>query len=376
MGGVYISYPYCRQKCTYCNFSSGVGIASAQADYIAAITREIADAQLPWSPRTIYLGGGTPSLIPPEEFKNLLASIPGRPWSEATIEVAPGDIDLENAQAWSESGISRVSLGVQSFNREVARASGRMHDAETVRRELQILHDVGIHRASVDLIAGLARQTAETWEADLDWVERLGVEHASVYMLEVDDESRLGGELRSGGARYGARLTPDDEQVAAMYERAVERLSAIGLERYEISNFARPGAESQHNLAYWTMTPYWGFGADAHSFHGSQRWFNVKTAGEYLSRAQHGESTRVETEQLDERRLLEDRLLTGLRTRNGALLSRREAESLAPNLADLTARGWLEAPEPGRLRLTNSGILFANEALRELLFADDKEPRP
>ena len=374
MAGVYISYPYCRQKCTYCNFASGVGTGSAQAAYTAALLREVASADFPWTPQTVYLGGGTPSLISPPDFQNLLDAIPGRPWAEATIEVAPGDIDPEHAQAWANAGITRVSLGVQSFDREVARASGRRHDAETVRRELQILYDVGIQRTSVDLIAGLARQTPATWQADLDWVERLGVEHVSVYMLEVDDESRLGGELRSGGSRYGAQLTPNDDEIASMYELAVKLLASMGAERYEISNFARPGAESLHNLGYWTMAPYWGFGADAHSYEGAQRWFNVKTAGEYLARAERGESPRADTEQLDERRLLEDRLLTGLRTRAGVRVSSCELTPFAPAIADLTTRGWLDIPEPGLLRLTDAGVLFANEALQELLFADAEEP--
>jgi len=368
MAGVYISYPFCRQKCTYCNFASGVGTQGAQASYLRALRLEIEQADWTWTPRTVYLGGGTPSLLAPDEFIDLLALIPGRPWAEATIEVAPGDVEPGQARAWAEAGITRVSLGVQSFDPDVARAAARRHDAEVVQRELEILRGVGITRTSVDLIAGLAKQTDAVWEYDLDWVERLAVEHVSVYMLEVDDESRLGGELRAGGSRYGARETPCEEEVADRYERAVERLGTVGIERYEISNFARPEAESLHNLGYWTMLPYWGFGADAHSYDGGRRWSNVKTAAEYLARFEAGRSPCGESEVLDERRLLEDRLLTGLRTRRGAHASADELAPFSAAVHSLSERGWLESAGHDRIRLTDAGILFANEALGELLF--------
>ena len=371
MSGVYVSYPYCRQKCTYCNFSSGVGGAEAQGRYYAALLRELRDYAPCKKPLTLYFGGGTPSLLDGERMAGLTAAVPGRPWAEATIEAAPGDVGRPRAQAWARAGISRVSLGVQSFDREIARAAGRRHDAETVRAEIETLAEAGIRRINVDLIAGLAHQTAKTWESDLDWVERLDVEHVAVYMLEVDDESRLGEEMRSGGARYGAQSTPDEDAVAAMYERAVERLAAAGLERYEISNFARPGAESLHNLGYWTMEPYFGFGADAHSFDGERRWRNVRDAGEYAARIDGGASPREEVENLDARRLLEDRLLTGLRTRSGVRLDDDELAGLAATLDDLAGRGWVERPAPDCFRLTDQGVLFANEALGELLFAGE-----
>lgn len=364
MSGVYLSFPFCRQKCTYCNFASGVGGEELRRRYVQALAAEIASAETK-STETVYLGGGTPSLLTPEELGELLAPL-GGPWAEATLESAPGDLSPQLAGDWAELGINRVSFGVQSFDQRVAAASGRKHDRETVRREVAWLKTAGIARINVDLIAGLAHQTEATWKADLDEVERLEVDHVSVYMLEVDDDSRLGGELRSGGSRYGARATPSEEAIGAMYQRAVERLRSMGIERYEISNFARPGAESRHNLKYWRLEPYVGFGADAHSFDGRRRWWNVQTAAEYAALFEKGLPVRGEAEDLDEQRLFEDRLLTGLRTAEGVRL--RPGDRLpADTLAELEARGWVVRPDPQRLRLTDAGVMFSNEVLAELI---------
>ena len=368
MSGIYISFPFCRQKCTYCNFASGVGTEKSRRDYVDALTAELVAGETQKPIETVYFGGGTPSLLEPEELARLLAPL-GSTWSEATLETAPGDISEEAAHAWARLGINRVSFGVQSFDRKVAAASGRKHDLALVEHELAVLARAGIRRVNVDLIAGLAHQTNTTWDADLDAVERLsgrfGVEHVSIYMLEVDDDSRLGGEMRAGGKRYGAQATPSEDAIAAMYERAVERLAQCGIERYEISNFARPGGESRHNLKYWRFEPYTGFGADAHSFDGATRWWNVRTAAEYLARFQAGRPVRQETETLDDRRLWEDRLLTGLRTRSGVPLEPGRVDQAS--LAKLTERGWIE-PDPDNIRLTDQGVLFSNEVLAELIF--------
>ncbi len=365
--GVYISFPFCRQKCTFCNFASSVAGVDSQQHYVAALTAEIRGRPPGWVADTVYLGGGTPSLLEPHELERLLAPLPGSPWRETTIEVAPGDVSPERARAWVRLGVNRVSLGVQSLDRRVAAASGRKHTPEIVAQEIGMLRAAGIRRINIDLIAGLAHQTEQTWEADLDGVERLQVEHVSVYMLEVDDDSRLGGEIRTGGRRYGAQSTPSEDAVTAMYLRAVERLRAIGIERYEISNFARPGAESLHNLKYWNLEPYVGFGADAHSFDGSRRWWNVRTAGEYVERFRAGRSPRLQTEQLDSKRLFEDRLLTGLRTAEGVCLMPEDPRPRPEALDRLVAQGWIERPGPDRIRLTDEGVLFSDSVLAELI---------
>ncbi|MCC7156631.1 MAG: coproporphyrinogen III oxidase family protein, partial [Bryobacterales bacterium] len=261
--GVYLSYPFCAQKCTYCNFASGVLPRALEPRYIEALRAEIHAAAWPWTPETVYLGGGTPSTMDAGGLAALLASIPGKPWKEAAIEAAPGTLTPERAAAWTAAGINRVSLGVQSFNTAELRRTGRRHTAETVASDVALLRAAGIGAISCDLIAGLPAQTVESWEESLDWIARLDIPHVSVYMLEVDEDSRLGREMLLGGVRYGAAETPDEDAIVACYTRAIERLARLGLERYEISNFARPGCESLHNLKYWRLEPYLGFGSDA-----------------------------------------------------------------------------------------------------------------
>jgi oxygen-independent coproporphyrinogen-3 oxidase len=280
--GVYLSYPFCAQKCTYCNFASGVFPRDLEARYLDALKREISAYAWRWTPETVYLGGGTPSSLDPAALADFLALIPGRPWREATLEAAPGGIDAGRARAWVAAGIDRVSLGVQSFVELEIRRTGRKHDASTVVREVGVLREAGIAAVNIDLIAGLSGQTEASWRESLDWVERIAPEHASVYMLEIDEDSRLGKEMMLGGVRYGAGDTPSEDQTAAFYEIAVERLAAMGIPRYEISNFARPGRESVHNLKYWTLQPYVGFGSDAHSFDGGRRWANAESVADYV----------------------------------------------------------------------------------------------
>ena len=352
MAGVYISYPFCAQKCTYCNFASGVFPRELEDRYIGAVIAELRSTEWPWTPQTVYLGGGTPSQRDPRAF---LDEIPGRSWREATIEAAPGTIDLAKAVAWRQAGINRVSLGVQSFiSRELAR-TGRKHTAETVAREVAILREAGIDSINVDLIAGLPGQTRESWSESLDWIERLGVPHASVYMLEVDEDSRLGREILSAGARYGARDVPDDDAIAEFYEIAVERLKLAGLARYEISNFARPGFESRHNLKYWKREPYLGFGADAHSFDGEWRWQNAESAAEYVQRRGPLERTAADA--------LGERFFLGLRLDEGI---EGDWSPFEDAIARFVRDGLLEF-DGRRLRLTPRGVLLSNEVFVEFV---------
>lgn len=367
MYGAYISYPFCRQKCTYCNFASGVFAAELQSAYPDALRHEIlASGQLAFD--TLYLGGGTPSLLTASDLASLVAALGVQSFREFTMEAAPGDLTAEKAEAWARIGVNRVSFGVQSFDQKVARASGRKHSAATVVDEIALLKSAGIERINVDLIAGLAWQTPENWAAEFEWVERLGVRHVSVYMLEADDDSRLGAELRKGGTRYGAGAVPSDEQIADSYLYAVERLRSLGIQRYEISNFAAPGHESMHNRKYWTLEPYIGFGADAHSFDGQRRWANVAEPSEYVGRTKAGQPTRITDEVIDDVRRTEDLLMTGLRTREGVTLPFASLSKLEAPIVKLKDLGWLEQPSPDRLRLTDAGILFSNEALEQLLF--------
>ena len=360
MAGIYISWPFCAQKCTYCNFASGVLPRELEASYLAALKAEIAAIHWPWRPETVYLGGGTPSTLDPALLTDLLATLPGQPWTEATIEAAPGSLTAGGVAAWKAAGLNRVSLGVQSFVDAELRRTGRKHSAATVESDVALLRAAGIENISLDLIAGLPGQTAEGWLESLAWVRRLDVPHVSVYMLEVDEDSRLGREILLGGVRYGAAGVPGEAEIIRFYEQAA---ADLGLPRYEISNFARPGFESLHNLKYWRREPYLGFGADAHSFDGRLRWQNAETAAEYVARWQRGESVRVEqTEALEH----EERWFVGLRLAEGVAPVGDDWVRHGAALNRLLADGLLERAGE-RLRLTPRGILLSNEVFEEFL---------
>ena len=289
--GLYISIPFCRSKCTYCNFASGVYPASEHERYVGRLIEDIQaasgwaarmDIQLPRRVDTVYLGGGTPTLLAPELLERLFAAMRAEfdldPEAEITVECAPGQLADEMLAALIRAGVNRVSLGVQSFIDREAAVSGRLHNSATVERDLLRLRAAGIANLSMDLIAGLAGQTFASWEESLEALIGCGAPHASVYMLEVDEDSRLGREVLAHGVRYHADLVPTEDAIAQMYSTAIERLGSAGLAQYEISNFCRPGFASRHNLRYWHRRPYLGLGLDAssmlraaHDFHPSNQ---------------------------------------------------------------------------------------------------------
>ena len=358
MAGVYISYPFCAQKCTYCNFASGVFPRSLEDDYHRVLVAEIEKHIFQWRPDTVYLGGGTPSSMDTPALQAILAAVPGSPWAEATLEASPGTVTAEKARAWRACGINRVSLGVQSFVRQEIAATGRKHTAGTVAADLETLRQAGIANFNLDLIAGLAGQTMASWRESLDWIEKLAPPHVSVYMLEIDDDSRLGRESLLGGVRYGAANIPSDAETADLYEFAVERLEALGIPRYEISNFARPGFESVHNLKYWQLLPYIGFGADAHSFDGTHRWQNVESPAEYVARGAGSRPAQAN--------LLEEKFFVSLRLSAGIRPTAEEWRIFEAPIGKFIAEGLLES-KAGTLRLTGRGVLLSNEVFQEFL---------
>lgn len=276
--GVYISVPFCRTKCSYCNFASDVFSRAVFGRYVDQVCGDIANAEgaaeeigglFERSVDSIYLGGGTPTVLEASQllrvFEAVRTEFEVEPGAEVTVECAPGTLSGEMLDALLRCGVNRVSLGVQSFVKSEAAAVGRLHDHATVLDDITRLRAAGISNVNIDLIAGLPHQTAQSWEQSLAETIATGAPHVSVYMLEVDDDSRLGRELIAGGTRYHAHFVPDEESVADFYVAACERLGSAGVAQYEISNFARPGFESRHNLKYWIRQPYLGFGVDAHS---------------------------------------------------------------------------------------------------------------
>ncbi len=320
--------------------------------YLDRLKKEIREQEWSWIPETVYWGGGTPSLIDPQELSAIHDLIPGKPWREATLETAPGTVTPEKADAWLHAGIDRISFGVQSFIEPEIRRTGRKHTAAIVTEEVRMLRQAGIQKINIDLIAGLAGQTPESWKISVNSLVDLGVDHASVYMLEVDEDSRLGKELTLGGVRYGAGDVPADEQITEFYETAVAMLEEAGLRRYEISNFAIPGHESLHNLKYWQNQPYLGFGVDAHSFDGRSRWANMDSVADYVK----SENPVVET---SEAKPEEERYFLGLRLMDGI-------PALGAPVTQAEQSGLLERVD-GRLRLTPRGVLLSNEVFEEFI---------
>jgi oxygen-independent coproporphyrinogen III oxidase len=361
MAGVYISWPFCSQKCTYCNFASGVFPKSLEAEYTAALLAEIREVDWPFTPETVYLGGGTPSNIPLESLAQILAAIPGRPWPEATLEAAPGSFTPQHIEGWRRLGINRVSLGVQSFNESELRRTARKHTAQTVIDDVANLRAAGIENFNIDLIAGLALQTPSSWLNSLQQTLALHPPHVSVYMLEVDEDSRLGLEILNEGPRYGAREIPSDAETAEMYQQAAELLQQAGIPRYEISNFARPGRESLHNLKYWQLEPYLGFGADAHSFSKNLRWQNPESPQHYVQK------TNLKTDPTPANPA-EERFFVGLRLAQGIEPTEQELSLHKDAITKHLANGLLERYDT-KIRLTPRGILVSNEVFQDFLLA-------
>jgi oxygen-independent coproporphyrinogen-3 oxidase len=392
--GLYISIPFCRSKCTYCNFASGVYPAGEHERYVERLLCDLqsagewarqAQVELPRRVDTVYLGGGTPSLLAPDLIARLFAAMRSEfdfdPDSEITVECAPGQIADATLEALAAVGVNRVSLGVQSFIDREARTSGRLHSRTIVDQDLRRLRAAGIANLNVDLIAGLAGQSFASWQESLEALVDSGVPHASIYMLEVDQDSRLGREMLAGGARYHAGLVPSDDAIAQMYIQAIERLARAGLAQYEISNFCRPGFASVHNLRYWRRRPYLGLGLDASSMlraasHGSEltetlpvlRSKSTDDLAAFFLASEPQEFT-----WLSPASQLEEAWFLGLRLNSGVRVADLEHEfslaAVAPALEVVSRleESGLLLSAGGSVRLTTRGQLLSNDVFQEFL---------
>jgi oxygen-independent coproporphyrinogen-3 oxidase len=482
--GIYVQVPFCQTKCTYCNFHTGVVAGSRFAPYVEAVCQEIREhrellraAGVGWDGRlgcsdaaplqseretpggggkrpasptgsgqapggpysgtnllvdTVYMGGGTPSLLDPVHLQNILDTIreafgsgsgadsrgdrkgggepphsmvpalgdgacgsrewPGRlggssaaplqgqerqatggpcgpKIEEVTLEVDPETVEAGKAGAWVGAGIDRVSFGLQSFVDKELVVAGRMHRRADIYRAVPILREAGIRNISFDLIAGLPHQTKDSWRQSLEELAVLAPEHVSVYLLEIDEGSRLGKELLQGGRRYSAGAVPSEDVMAEFYEMAQEALRSAGYHHYEISNWAKPGFESKHNLKYWRREPYLGFGAGAHSFSGTERWANAHDAAAYVTAVQAGRLPVEQHETLTAESALEEELFLGLRQLDGIDLGRIEREygvALASRFERVASAGLVER-EGGTVRLAAEKLSVSNEVFVELL---------
>jgi oxygen-independent coproporphyrinogen-3 oxidase len=384
--GIYVQVPFCQTKCTYCNFHTGVVSSARFAPYVDCVCGEIAGRRrlyeaagiaLPAAVSgavvdTIYIGGGTPSLLDTVHLRRIVDVIRenfAAELTEVTLEADPETVTEEKAAGWIAAGVNRVSFGVQSFCDEELKASGRMHRRADIYRAAAILRVAGIANISFDLIAGLPKQTRATWRESLDSLVDLAPEHVSVYLLEVDEGSRLGAELLRGGNRYSAGDVPDDDAMAEFYETACSVLGAAGYQHYEISNWARPGFASRHNLKYWKREPYLGFGAGAHSFSGTQRWANAHDAAGYVGAITAERLPVEQLEKLTAESALEEELFLGLRQLEGIDIGRIEREygvSLDARFARLSSAGLIER-EGSLVRLAPGRVSVSNEVFVELM---------
>jgi oxygen-independent coproporphyrinogen-3 oxidase len=388
--GVYISVPFCRTKCSYCNFASDVFSRSVFERYVDRICGDVENAprvaaemggQMDREVDSIYLGGGTPTVLECAQLERMFDAVRQQfevsRDAEVTVECAPGTLTADVIESLLRCGVNRVSLGVQSFVDQEAAAVGRLHKRATVLDDISRLRARGITNLNIDLIAGLPHQTAESWEDSVAETIAIGVPHVSVYMLEVDEDSRLGRELLAGGTRYHAHFVPDEEAVAEFYTTACDRLAAAGIAQYEISNFAREGFQSRHNLKYWTRQPYLGFGVDAHSMLLSSaideeavRFSSSDSLEQYVSGAGRQRTA------VSRRAALEESFFLGLRLTRGISLGELSAkfgdrvlEDASTAISEFVGDGLME--QRGELvRLTPGGRLLSNEVFERFILAE------
>jgi oxygen-independent coproporphyrinogen-3 oxidase len=381
--GVYVQVPFCQTKCTYCNFHTGVFSKALYAPYVNAVCSEIAEfprllrengiANVPDAVvDTVYFGGGTPSLLEPANLAQITGAIRASfssQFEEVTLEADPETISPEKAAAWREAGFNRISMGVQSFDDGELRAAGRMHRRADVFAATKNLRAAGFRNLSFDLIAGLPHQTDRSWEDSVEQLLLLRPEHVSIYMMEIDEGSRLGLEVLQNGERYSAKALPSDDSMANCYEHGCRKLAAAGYRHYEISNWGLPGFESRHNLKYWRREPYFGFGAGAHSFNGSQRWANAHDPAAYANSVLLGRFPVEQLETVTHSQALEEELFLGLRQLAGIDLSsieRKYGTHLRPRVKDLVEQGLVEWDGP-LLRLSPERLTVSNEVFVQLL---------
>ncbi len=381
--GLYIHVPFCGKKCRYCSFITDVPHTGEMNRFLDAIEHE----SCYWPDRidrpvtSVFFGGGTPSLLGTAGLARLLRilwrSFDLAPGAEVTSEMNPESATLQTLGVAFDNGVNRISLGVQSFNNNVLQSLGRLHDARDAYLAIERARAAGFNNVSIDLMFGTPGQTLSIWKRDLWEAISIKTEHVSLYGLTVDEGTPLESDVVSG------QVTVADEDLSAeMYECAIDTLSSAGLKHYEISNFAQPGREAEHNLNYWRHGEYIGLGPAAHSHLDGLRWRNTNNLNVYLANWEKGNAPsqdfREEVEVIDARRRLSDSVILGLRTLAGIewpLPSEAGDPCCLAELEQVTDRyrelGLLESSD-GRLRLTRRGLLLSNEVFAGLLL--DEEP--
>ena len=368
--GIYIHIPFCRSRCSYCDFATGMYSAAMAERYVLSLANEIESWREVESPAvvdTIYFGGGTPSLLSPVQLEALLNSLRKRfrvsPDLEATMEMNPGTVTPETLAKFRSLGVNRASFGAQTFDDSELARLGRSHTSDDTRRTFRYLRDAGFANVSFDLIAGLPGQTMAGWRRNLDEAFLLRPEHLSFYLLEVHEGTPLANHIMSG-----LQPKPDEDLAAEMYEVMLDRAVEAGYEHYEISNLCLPGYESRHNTKYWTGAPYYGFGCSAHSYDGGhRRWANERELVRYMEIIEQDRPAIVSETQLTEADRQAEAVFLGLRMMQGFSFKEYQqefgADLRAKHENDLTRfreAGLIEC-SGDLLRLTKAGALLSNE---------------
>jgi len=363
--GIYLHIPFCRSRCSYCDFATDVFKSEAVVErYVSALAKEIENFSEPSELiETIYFGGGTPSLLAPRQLEKILNSI-YKNFSvfgkiELTMEMNPATVTLETLKSYKSLGVNRASFGAQTFDNVELKRLGRKHTANDVRETIKLLREAGFDNVSFDLIAGLPRQTLQDWERNLDEALKLKPEHLSLYLLEIHEGTPLAEQIRTH-----RQPLPDEDSAGEMYELMTGKTAEKGYEQYEISNFSLPGYASKHNSKYWLCEPVFAFGVSAHSFDGNFRYANERDTAKYVSLIEANNSAEVFREETD---LASEFIFLGLRISKGIDLIEYKKrfsvdikEKYAKDLRSFEELYLIEYAE-NHLRLTPKGRIYSNE---------------
>ena len=371
MAGIYIHIPFCKSRCIYCGFYSTTSLERRRA-YVDALVRELEKRKdYLWDERidTIDFGGGTPSLLPPEEVERILSSLfyiyNVREDAEITLEANPDDVSFSLLEAWRHMGVNRLSMGVQTFDNQRLQFLHRRHTAEQAIRAVQMAQQAGFTNISIDLMFGFPNQTLEEWGSDVQKALSLQVQHLSAYSLMYEDGTHLHRMLQRGDIHE-----LDEETSLQMYGHLIDALTAAGYQHYELSNFALPQMQSRHNSSYWHGIPYLGVGAGAHSYDGHTRCYHPDSLNDYLSNAT------LVIEELTEKERYDEYVFTGLRTAEGIRLDLLEKQ-FGITFKTYCLQNAQKHIDAGRLVLHNqvlhlsrSGLFVSNDIMSDLMWVE------
>ena len=383
--GLYIHIPFCRQKCFYCDFPSFAGREKKIDKYLQALEQEFAllrqrlypkdnvkDTESKFAPRTIYIGGGTPTALNAHQLKKLLEIVQKyvtvAKAEEFTVEMNPGTVDREKLLLLQQAGVNRLSVGVQSFDDHCLQKIGRIHTAQDAVNTIELAHNLGFDNISLDLIYGLPQQDREILTQSVERALTLPVQHISIYGLQLEE-----GTAFQRMADMGKLQLPTDELVETMHDYIVEKLPEAGYQRYEISNYALPGYESKHNLSYWQDVDYLGLGSGAHSYWQGTRYENPRSIDDYISALEVGRLPSTLEEQVDRQAHMEEYCFLGLRTAAGIdknLFQQKFGVDLftvyGRTIEKLVAQDLLQHTANG-IALTTLGMKYGNQVFGEFL---------